>query len=113
MMEMLVVLKIGPDPAGGGVADRVRTRYTVVAALPPRLLVVQLADNELAALQHLDGVETVTVDPAGLDISPPLSEVERLFAAGWAARGSKSGPRTGEGKAWDAPGFIPPGRPRR
>lgn len=113
MVEMLVVLKVGPDPAGRDVADRVRARFAVVAAMPPRLLVVQLVENELAALQHLDGVEAVAVDPAGLDITPPLSEVETLFTAGWAARGEKSGPRAGEGKSWDAPGFIPPGRPRR
>ncbi len=113
MVEMLVILKVSPDPAGGDVADRLRTGFTVVAALPPRLLVVQIAENELAALQHLDGVEAAIDDPSGLNITPPLSEAERLFAAGWAARGDKSGPRAGAGKAWDAPGFIPPGGPRR
>lgn len=113
MVEMLVVLKVGSDAAGDDAEGRLRARFAVVAALPPRLLVVQLVENELAALQHFDGVEAVGADPAGLDITPPLSEVETLFVAGWAARGEKSGPRAGEGNSWDAPGFIPPGRPRR
>ncbi len=113
MVEMLVVLKVGADPTEDEAVARVRARFAVVAALPPRLLVVQLAENELAALRNFDGVAAVVIDPGGLGITPPLSEGERLFAAGWAARGEKSGPRAGEGKAWDAPGFIPPGGPHR
>lgn len=101
---MLVVLHM----KAGDAANRVRARFEVAAALPPRLLVVRLAADDLVALQEIDGVAVVTANPVELDVTPPLSDTERLFAAGWAARGVKSGPRAGDGLAWDAPGFEPP-----
>lgn len=113
MIEMFVVLQMVAGAVAGDAADRVRARFEVAAALPPRLLVVRLAADDLAALQGLGGIAAVAAEPVGLNVTPPLSEAERLFAAGWAARGVKSGPRAGDGQAWDAPGFEPPDGPRR
>jgi len=104
MIGMFVVLQL---PAGDA-ADRVRARFEVVAALPPRLLVVQLAADDLAALQRIGGIAAIAADPVGLNVTPPLSEAEQLFTAGWVARGVKSGPRAGDGLSWDAPGFEAP-----
>ena len=112
MIEMFVVLQTVLGEVAGAAADRVRARYEVAATLPPRLLVVRLAVGDLAALQGLDCVVAVTANPAELNITPPLSEAERLFLSGWAARGVKSGPRAGDGQAWDAPGFETPNGPR-
>ncbi len=108
MVEMLVVLQIVSGVVVDDAVDTIRARYEVVAALPPRLFVVRLAVDDLVALQGLDGVSAVTDDPNEVNVTPSLSSAERLFAAGWAARGIKSGPRTGDGQAWDAPGFDPP-----
>ena len=108
MIERLVVLQMVAGAVAGGAADRVRARFEVAAALPPRLLVVRLAADDLAALQGIGGIAVVAADPVGLKVTPALNEAERLFAAGWAARGLKSGPRAGDGLAWDTPGFEPP-----
>lgn len=113
MIELFVVLQIVSGAVVGDAADHIRTRYEVVATLLPRLLVVRLAVDDLAALQGLAGIAAIAADTGELDVTPPLSEAERLFVAGWAARGIKTGPRAGDGQTWDAPGFEPPGAPRR
>nr|WP_315246783.1 hypothetical protein [uncultured Albidiferax sp.] len=92
MADTLVLLATAAD------GQRLRAQWPVVAALPPRLLVLRLP-----AAAHLPG--TVPLDQA----DPPLTESEQLFAAAWAAQGHKSAPRPGDGADWDAPGFIPPG----
>lgn len=108
MIEMFVVLQLAAGQGSADTADRVRSHFEVTAALPPRLLVVQLPAADLAALQELDGIAAVAANSEQLNVTPPLSEAERLFIAGWLARGDKSEPRAGDGQAWDAPGFIPP-----
>ncbi len=113
MIELFVVLQIVSGAVGSDAADHIRARYEVVATLQPRLLVVRLAVDDLAALKGLAGIAAVAADTSELDVTPPLSEAERLFVAGWAARGIKTGPRAGDGQAWDAPGFEPPAAPRR
>lgn len=109
LIEVFVVLQMGAAEA----PERVRARFEVVAALPPRLLVVQMFSSDLAALQKFDGVAAVSSKLSELDVKPALSETERLFVAGWMARGVKAGTRPGEGKEWDAPEFTPPDGPRR
>ena len=93
--------------------ERIRAHFDVAATLPPRLLVVRVAPGQEAALRGLAGVAAVGANAAELDVDPPLSEGERLFADGWVARGAKTGPRAGESLPWDALGFEPPGAPRR
>ncbi len=78
-------------------SQRLRAQWPVVAALPPRLLVLRLPSPA-----QLPG--TVPLDQA----DPPLTETEQLFAAAWAAQGQKSAPRPGDGANWDTPGFTPP-----
>nr|WP_315191252.1 hypothetical protein [uncultured Albidiferax sp.] len=91
MADTLVLPETAAD------SQRLRAQWPVVAALPPRLLVLRLPDAA-----HLTG--TVPLDQA----DPPLTESEALFAAAWAAQGHKSAPRPGDGADWDSPGFTPP-----
>ncbi|MBW4659775.1 MAG: hypothetical protein KME15_13945 [Drouetiella hepatica Uher 2000/2452] len=113
MIEVFVILQVVVSSVSGEAADRVRTHFEVTAALPPRILIVQIPIADLTALQELDGVAAVATNSDQLNVTPPLSETERLFIAGWMARGVKSGPRAGDGQAWDAPGFVPPDGQRR
>jgi hypothetical protein len=110
-VEALVVLRAPADTA-----HPPPLRWTIVGALPPRLLLVRLQAGDLAGVQadttvaHVvcNGVQAVALRP-----TPPLDDNETLFVAAFAARGSKSGPRPGEALDWDSPGFTPPGTPRR
>jgi hypothetical protein len=91
-------------------------RWTVVGAMPPRLLLVRLEPDELAAARAHPAVDALVGDraqAAALTPTPPLSAAEALFVSAFAAQGRKSGPRPGEGLDWDSPGFTPPGRPPR
>ena len=110
IVEMLVVLQMAAAP---GLAEEIRSRCDVVAAMPPRLFVVEIDETSAAALASWAGVAAVVTDPQVIDVTPPLTEGERLFAAGWATKGVKKGERAGEGLPWDAPGFEPPDAPRR
>ena len=112
MVEALVVLQMLAGQPGSDAAARVREQFEVAAALPPRLLVVRTGDGDLGALRATPGVAAAVTDPAALRVEPPLSEAETLFAAGWAAR-DRPKARSGDGLAWDAPGFEAPGGPRR
>ena len=88
----------------------------VTAALPPRLLVLQIDAAELPALQRHTAVAQVVVEraqAAQLQAEPALNEAEALFASAYAARGAKSGPRLGQGMDWGSPGLTPPGGNKR
>jgi hypothetical protein len=107
-LEALVVLR-GALPLAAG-------PWRVVASLPPRVVLVQIDDANLAALKSRADVAATTTAAAqaeSLQVTPPLSDTEQLFAAAWAARGKKSQTRRGDALDWDAPGFEPPDKPPR
>ena len=79
---------------GPAALERLRASHRVTHIASPRLVVADVGD----ALPP--GVSEVG-DDAGLD------EQERLFANAWAQRAAK-GPRPGEGRPWDEPGFEAP-----
>jgi len=107
--EVLVVLE--PATAPDSLAA-LRRQYQVTSVLPPRLVVLTAgADTE--ALGRLRGVEAILA-PASDDEPASLTESERLFVSAWRARQhADTKTRTGEGLAWDAPGFLPPDPPTR
>ena len=98
MADTLVLLETAADGQPTVAAQQLQNQWPVVAALPPRLLVLRLPGPA-----PLPG--TVPLDQA----DPPLTDSEALFAAAWAAQGQKSAPRPGNKADWDAPGFTPPG----
>lgn len=104
MREMVVVLKAFSEAATAAAAGCIRARFKVLAALPPRVLIVQPATPEdLAALLTAEGVADVAAGPEVLNPTPPMNDGEQLFVAGWVARGVKSGPPTGEGREGVSP----------
>ena len=110
-VEALVVLCSPADTA-----HPPALRWRIVGALPPRLLLVQIDPGELAAARAHAAVAAIVTDrpkAAALRSTPPLNDAEALFVSAFAAQGSKSGPRPGEGLDWDSPGFTPPGGPPR
>jgi hypothetical protein len=95
----------------GRVLDRLGRPATLVQHLPPRLAVVEVDDDAVAELRRAPGVLGVGDPELPEDVRAGLTDPERLFADGWAlGRAPKT--RPGEGLAWDAPGFLPPDRPR-
>jgi hypothetical protein len=111
-IEALVVLR-GPADT----AHPPALHWTVVGAMPPRLLLVQLEPGDLAAARAHAAVADIVADrskAAAVAATPPLNDAEALFVAAFGAQGKKSGPRPGQGLDWDSPGFTPPGgAPRR
>jgi hypothetical protein len=81
--ERLVIVE---DP---GALERLRVTHRA----SPRLVVADVGDALPPGVSELG-------DDAGLD------EQERLFADAWAQRAK--GPRPGEGRPWDEPGFEAP-----
>lgn len=77
----------------------------VTQRLPPRLAVVRLPAAHLPALRSAGGVRAVCLP--GDPVPDGLGESEQLFARAWQVRGRPK-ERTGDGLAWDAPGFEPP-----
>jgi hypothetical protein len=121
--ELLVVLGPGivaPGEAGGrpggGAArtaiDALRAVVPVSGAYPPRLALVALSAETAARIAgepYVAGVFTGTVPD---EIVATLDAGERIFVAGWLARGSGSPKRRpGDGMPWDAPGRLPPDPP--
>lgn len=116
MIEVLLVLKSLPDDARCALVDRLQETCSVVSAMGSRLVVARVAPHGVPALRALPGVMAVIETPADLATQVAgwgFSDTEALFASAWAAQGQKKGPRLGEGLDWDAPGFQPPGHPKR
>jgi hypothetical protein len=117
MDDALLVLQAGLTPAERQAClDRVRAQVALTATMGPRLCEVRGPSATWVGLPALRGVlcvigrEAADAERAALAI-PGLDEGERLFLAGWLARGRKTGPRPGAGQDWDAPGFTPPDAP--
>ena len=108
MLEHLVVLSSKDQGAAAAVQQRCR----VVSALPPRLLVVAAADEQVAhGLRVLPGVDDVISGPTST-LPDSLNETERLFVQAWQqGRQSHEKQRPGDGLNWGAEGFSPPDRP--
>lgn len=117
MDDALLVLRAGLTPAERQAClDLVRAQATLTATMGPRLCEVRGPTAARAGLRTLRGVACVIGREAvqaerGVIAIPDLDEGERLFVAGWLARGRKTGPRAGAGQDWDAPGFTPPDAP--
>lgn len=115
MDEALVVMQAGLGAAERQAClDAFRAHGTVAATMGAHLCVLRVAPGALAALRAVPGVRCVWARDAAeppADALPGLGEGERLFVAGWLARGHKRGPRPGDGRDWDAPGFTPPDAP--
>lgn len=102
--EILVIL----DAADADrVARAVDQRVRVVHRIPPRLLVVRGTQDQ-ADLAAIPGVARVVERGVPAPALDGLSAEERLFVGGWLARSAPK-ERPGEGLAWDAPGYTPPG----
>jgi hypothetical protein len=117
MDEALLILQPGLTPAERQAClDSVRAQAALTATMGPRLCEVRGPAATRAGLSALRGVacvigrEAADAERAAMAI-PALNEGERLFVAGWLARGRKPGPRPGAGQDWDAPGFTPPDAP--
>src|SRR5262245_17721963 len=105
MPEFLVIA----SPDSPDATDDLNRRGRVLASLPPRLFVIDAADAAAVELRAIPGIEAVlSCGDASLPAS--LSDAERLFAEAWRAKGAPK-QRAGEGKRWDAEGFLPPDRP--
>jgi hypothetical protein len=101
--EVLVIL----DPTGAERAARdIDGRMNVVHRMP-RVLVVRGGEREHAELAGVPGVAHALARGAAPPATPELSEGERLFVRAWLGRAPKQ--RRGDGSAWDAPGYTPPG----
>jgi hypothetical protein len=108
-VEALVILRRPADTAHPPALC-----WTVLGAMPPRLLLLRIEPGELAAARAHAAVAHVVSERAqasALQPTPPLTAEDALFVSAFAAQGSKSGPRPGEGLDWDSPGFTAPGRP--
>lgn len=88
-----------------------RAHGTVTATLGPCLSVVQTGSMMPRSLQRISGVRLVIGRDASEALPASLDDAERLFVAGWLAKGRKDGPRPGAWQDWDAPGFTPPDAP--
>lgn len=105
--EVLVVFRAGM-PADA--LAHLRNLYRLTSMAPPRIAVVA-GGEDVEGLRQRPDVEAIltTTNDAAPD---SLSESERLFVNGWRARHQSGGKsRTGDGLAWDAPGFLPPDKP--
>jgi hypothetical protein len=94
-------------------------RWPVAAEVAPNVVIVRADLSELPEIaQHArvalgrrpDGSTDVIGDEGVLD---ELDEGARLFVTAWRERPLSKPDRPGEGLSWDAPGFEPPGPPRR
>jgi hypothetical protein len=93
-----------------GVLDHLSVR--VVQALPPRLAVVRVAAEGVAALVATPGVQAVGTPVLPDSVRSGLTAQERLFADAFEVAAAPK-TRIGEGLAWDSPGFLPPDIPPR
>jgi hypothetical protein len=92
----------------GRVLDRLGRPVTLVQHQPPRLAVVEADDAAGAALRSVPEVMGVGEPDLPDDVRAELTDTERLFADAWVL-GRQPKTRPGDGLAWDAPGFEPPG----
>lgn len=116
MIEVLLILLALPPAGQNEVMQQLKVRGELVSTMGPRLLVFRVAPLGLPALREHNGVQAVIEradDLTALKDAHGLSEIEWLFASAWAAQGKKTGPRSGAGLEWGAPGFEPPDRPPR
>ena len=90
-------------------ADRqvLEERATIVHSASSRLYVVRLGPGTRNQINSVAGVIAVTDKVFPDDIARQLDSKEALFAAAFAARGTKKD-RVGNGLPWDAPDFEPP-----
>lgn len=107
MAERLVVLSPEHAPTAQG---EIQARHRVLGTLPPRLLIVELDDDQATALLREATAESVLSRPSD-PIPASLNEAERLFVEAWRQRHGPPKQRPGEGLNWDAEGFRPPDRP--
>lgn len=103
MPEVLVIL----NQTGAG-RDAVVGKGSVSHEVSERVFVLSGDTN----LRGVPGVERVyTGGESADDLPEGLSPAESVFVKGWMQRAKKAEPRPGEGKDWDAPGFLPPDSP--
>jgi hypothetical protein len=104
--ELLVFLE--PDLADQALAQ-LRAMVDVTQVLLPRLVLVRADPEALPRVSGIRGVADVH-NEASFEHPPGLSSAERLFVSAWQAR-QQPKIRPGEGRNWDAPGFLPPDPP--
>jgi hypothetical protein len=102
--ELLLIL----DAASAGdllghLGEAVRVMHRM-----PHVVVLRGSDEALAQVAARPGVTRAVERGTTPPVLSELSEGERLFVRGWLA-GSTSKEHPGEGLAWDAPGYTPPG----
>ncbi len=109
MQEILVILT-ATDSTGSMAA--LKQHYQVTATAPPRLAVVSTEEERVEDLRRLIGVEEVLAQSTDL-VRTSLSEAERLFVEAWRTRQLPNAKnRRGDNLSWDAPGFLPPDKPK-
>lgn len=104
--EVLVVLRAATATES---LERLKRQSHVISVLPPRLVVLAPGASR-EALGSLPGVEAVLAQTPG-EVPPSLTDAEQLFVSAWRAR-AEDKTRVGEGLPWDAPGFLPPDKPK-
>jgi hypothetical protein len=110
MPELVEVIVVFAEAPNQRVVTEFKTHYRVKALVPPRLIVLEIEQSQVADLERLTGVEAVLTGPS-TPLPASLMESERLFISGWQQqRGDKR--RKGEGLPWDAEGYLPPDKPR-
>jgi hypothetical protein len=99
--EYLIV--VDPHRGGGLAALGELVRH----AVSDRLGVLTTDASTAARLRDRDGVSVVVDDEPPASIIAALDPAERLFVDAWVER-RRPKPRSGDGAAWDTPGFEPP-----
>jgi hypothetical protein len=106
------ILVVGYVPGEG------RPRWQVVAQVPPLVTVLRAGIEDLPMIatrarltiaRRPNGVTERAGDERALD---DLDEGARLYVTAWLQGPAAKPNRPGDGLAWDAPGFEPPGQPR-
>lgn len=104
-----VLLIFDPIQAGEGIS-RVGWLATVTQVLPPRLAIVEVDPDRLAAVRGIPGVVAMFEGSVPDTMRAQLNTTELLFAEAWAKNREPKKDRVGEGLSWDAEGFEPPDR---
>ncbi|MFL5755742.1 MAG: hypothetical protein ACJ77N_05525 [Chloroflexota bacterium] len=115
MSELIVVLQ--RDAASGATTQPFGERSRVTQRFGRRVFILDGSDDELAAVASRTDVLGGYAGTVPDEILADVDDQERLALAAWNVRhgphAKAAAARTGDGLAWDQPGFEPEGRPGR
>lgn len=110
--ELLVIVTREQTPK---LMEQIAGEHLITQAISSRLFVIELRESTVATLRAVPGLRIVVPGEQPREELSHLDETERLFAEAWISRmtGLRSKKRIGEGLPWDAPGVVPPDRPKQ